>query len=85
VRKVKSGEAGPYFQLVESFRTPDAKTPRTRVLVHLGVHSTKEAALSAWPEDIRRLRAIGRDRQADRLSRNLEKLRTLTETERKDR
>jgi hypothetical protein len=82
VRQTKSRGAGPYFQLCESYRTPDAKTPRTRVLVHLGVHPTPEAALSAWPAEIEQLRSIGRDTQAERLAKKLETLRTLIEEQR---
>jgi hypothetical protein len=51
------------------------------VLVHLGVHETPEAAMSAWPNEIAHLRRIGRDRQADKLEANLEKLRALTKAE----
>jgi hypothetical protein len=58
-------------------------TPRTRVLVHLGIHPTPEAALEAWPQEIEHLRNIGRDAQADRLTNNLEKLRALMEEQAK--
>jgi hypothetical protein len=42
---------GPYFQLVRSYRNEDGD-PRQEVLVHLGVHETLEAALSAWPSEV---------------------------------
>jgi hypothetical protein len=81
---VYSGGRGPYFQLCQSYRTPDVATPRTRVLVHLGVHPTPEAALEAWPQEIEHLRRIGRDTQADRLENNLRKMRTLMEEQKGD-
>jgi hypothetical protein len=66
VRKVKSRGGGPYFQLVRSYRNEEGQ-PRQEVLVHLGVHETPEAAMSAWPKEVAHLRRIGRDRQADDL------------------
>ncbi len=51
--------------------------------MHLRVHETPEAALMAWPKEIAHLRRIGRDRQADKLEANLEKLRALTEAEKR--
>jgi len=73
---------GPYFQLVRSYRNEDGQ-PRQEVLVHLGVHETPEAALSAWPMEIAHLRRIGRDQQADKIEGNLKKLRELTEAEKR--
>lgn len=49
--------------------------------VHLGEHPTPESALEAWPPEIERLRAIGRDRRADSLETKLEKLTRLRELE----
>ncbi len=43
-----------YHQLVESRRVDGE--PRQTVLVHLGHHSTADAALEAWPREIRRLK-----------------------------
>jgi hypothetical protein len=77
-----SGGRGPYFQLVRSYRNDEGQ-PRQEVLVHLGVHETPEAALSAWPGEIAQLRRIGRDQQADRLEANLKKLRSLMEAEKR--
>ena len=82
VRKVMSRGGGPYFQLVRSYRNEEGQ-PRQEVLVHLGVHESPEAALSAWPKEVAHLRRIGRDRQADKLEANLEKLRALTEAEKR--
>ncbi len=77
-----SGGRGPYFQLVRSYRNEEGQ-PRQEVLVHLGIHESPEAALSAWPSEARHLRRIGREDQADKLEANLEKLRALIEAERR--
>ena len=82
VRKVTSRGAGPYFQLVRSYRNEEGQ-PRQEVLVHLGIHETPQAALSAWPKEIAHLRRIGRDRQANKLEANLKKLEALTEAEKR--
>ena len=82
VRRMRSRERGPYFQLVRSYRNEEGK-PRQEVLVHLGVHETPEAALSAWPTELAHLQRIGRDQQADKLQANFEKLRALTEVEKR--
>ena len=79
VRKVTSRGGGPYFQLVRSYRNEEGQ-PRQEVLVHLGVHETAEAALSAWPGEVAHLRRIGRDRQADKLEANLKKLRAKVDS-----
>ena len=50
-KKVRGRE---YHQLVESRRV--GGEPRQTVLVHLGEHSTVDAALEAWPREIRHLR-----------------------------
>jgi hypothetical protein len=82
VRKVKSRGSGPYFQLVRSYRNEEGQ-PRQEVLVHLGVHETPEAALSAWPKELAHLRRIGRDQQADKLENNLKKLKALSQAEKR--
>ena len=78
---MKSRGRGPYFQLVRSYR--EGGKVKQEVLVHLGEHETPEAALSAWPKEIAHLRRIGRDQQADKLRANFEKLRALTEVEKR--
>jgi hypothetical protein len=65
--------------LVRSYRNEEGQ-PRQEVLVHLGVHETPEAALSAWPGEVAHLRRIGRDRQADKLEANLKKLRAKVDS-----
>ena len=77
---MRSRGSGPYFQLVRSYRNEEGQ-PRQEVLVHLGIHETPEAALSAWPRELDHLRRIGRDQQANKLETNLKKLRALIEAE----
>jgi hypothetical protein len=67
--------------LVRSFR--EGGKVKQEVLVHLGRYEKPEDALAAWPSEIRHLRVIGRDDQADRLEENLRKLRALTEAEKR--
>jgi len=67
--------------LVESYRREGTRTPRTRVLVHLGEHETPEAALATWPSQVEHLRRIRRDRQAEELRRKLDKLSELVKRE----
>ena len=78
---MRSRGRGPYFQLVRSYR--ESGKVKQEVLVHLGEHETPEAAMAAWPSEIAHLRRIGRDQQADKLQANFEKLRALTEVEKR--
>ena len=71
VRRMRSRERGPYFQLVRSYR--EGGKVKQEVLVHLGRYETPEDALAVWPSEVRHLRAIGRDHQADRLEANLKR------------
>ncbi len=82
VRKVMSRGRGPYFQLARSYRNEEGQ-PRQEVLVHLGTHQGPEDALATWPAEVEHLRAIGRGDQADKLQANLEKLKALTEAEKR--
>jgi len=75
-----------YYQLVENYREKGVKTPRQRVLMHLGTHPTVDDALKAWPKEIRRLRRLapraGDDsarEAANALREKLDKLRRLRE------
>ena len=52
---------------------------RQEVLFHLGRHEKPEDALGAWPAEVRHLRKIGRENQADKLEANLNKLGMLIE------
>ena len=76
---MKSRGRGPYFQLVRSYR--EGGKVKQEVLVHLGVHGRPEDALAAWPSEVRHLRAIGREDQADKLEANLKKLTAHIEEE----
>jgi hypothetical protein len=77
VRRMRSRERGPYFQLVRSYR--EGRQVKQEVLVHLGEHETPEAALAAWPPEIEHLRVIGRESQGEKLESKLTKLRELWE------
>ena len=77
VRRMRSRERGPYFQLVRSYR--EEGRVKQEVLVHLGEHETPEVALAAWPSEIEHLWAIGRESQAEKLESKLAKLRKLWE------
>ena len=79
VRRMRSRERGPYFQLVRSYR--EGGRVRQEILVHLGEHETPEAALVAWPSEIEHLRVLGRESQAEKLESKLAKLRDLSEGE----
>jgi hypothetical protein len=81
VRRVKSRGRGPYFQLVRSYR--EGSKVKQEVLVHLGRYEKSEDALAAWPSEVRHLRQIGREYQADKIEANLKKLRALSESEKR--
>ncbi len=79
---MKSRGRGLYLQLVRSYR--EGGKVKQEVLVHLGHHEKPEDALAAWPSEVRHLRAIGGDRQANRLEKNLKKLKSaLTAAEKR--
>ncbi len=75
VRRTMSRGRGPYFQLVRSYR--EEGKVKQEVLVHLGTHERPEDALAAWPSEAEHLRKIGREEQANKLQKNLEKLKKL--------
>jgi lipid II:glycine glycyltransferase (peptidoglycan interpeptide bridge formation enzyme) len=50
-----------------------------KVDVHLGEYVSTEQALAAWPQEIERLRQIGRESKAEKLQTKLERLQELTE------
>ncbi len=79
---MRSRERGPYFQLVRSYR--EGGQVKQEVLVHLGRHETPESALTAWSSEIKHLRVIGRESQAEKLESKLAKLRELWEGENSD-
>jgi hypothetical protein len=47
--------------------------------VHLGEYETPGAALDAWPGEINEHRKAGRDEQAEKVQRKLDRVRELTE------
>ena len=79
VRKVTS-RGTPSYQLGHYEMQGPAGKRRSvfKVDAHLGEHETVEAALSAWSDEIDRLRGIGRENKAEKLEKNLAKLRELT-------
>ena len=81
IRKVTS-RGTPSYQLGHYDMRGEKGKRRSvfRVDVHLGEYETVEAALAMWPTEIDHLRRIGRERQADKLSVKLKKLRALAES-----
>jgi hypothetical protein len=83
IRKVTS-RGTPSYQLGH-YEMQGEKGKRRSVFkvdVHLGEHPTAEDALSAWSEDIRRLRDVGRESKAEKLQDKLDRLQELTEGDR---
>jgi hypothetical protein len=73
----KDGEQyGTYYQAVRSYRE---KGKVKQEVIHLGEYQTAEAALAAWPQEIKELRRIGRPRQARKLQDKLDRLQELRE------
>ena len=67
---------GTYYQAVRSYREKDNVTQQ---VIHLGEHETAEAALNAWPEEVKELERIGRPKQAQKVQDKLDGLQELTE------
>ena len=67
----------PSYQLghYEMIGDPGKRRSVFKVDVHLGEYASAEEALSAWPEEIRRLDEIGRENKAEKLRHKLERLR----------
>jgi hypothetical protein len=78
VRNKDTGKTYGYYQLVEGVW--DSGKVRQKVITHLGRHPTVEAALKAWPKEVKRLRREGSDRTADALARKLYSLEVRTVT-----
>jgi hypothetical protein len=79
VKIERDGEQyGTYYQAVRSYRE---KGKVKQVVVHLGEHETAEAALNAWPEEVKELERIGRPKQAQKVQDKLDRLQDLTERE----
>lgn len=79
IRKVSS-RGTPSHQLGHYLMNGEKGNRRSvfKVDVHLGEYATANDALAAWPEDVRRLRAMGRESKADKLQAKLDRLRRLT-------
>ena len=79
VKIERDGEQyGTYYQAVRSYRE---KGKVKQEVVHLGEHETAEAALNAWPEEVKELERIGRPKQAQKVQDKLDRLQDLTERE----
>ena len=75
VKIERGGEQyGTYYQAVRSYRE---KGKVKQEVVHLGENETAEAALAAWPQEIRELGRLGRPKKARNLQRKLDRLREL--------
>jgi hypothetical protein len=72
-----SEQYGPFYQAVRSYRE-GGKVKQE--VIHLGEHQTAEAALDAWPQEIKLLYRIGRPKRAEKLQDKLAKLSELTTT-----
>jgi hypothetical protein len=81
-RKVLSGGT-PSHQLGYYEMRTQHSTGRRRsyftVLVNLDEHEDPQQALSAWSEEVGRLREVGREKRAGWLQRKLDRLQGLTE------
>jgi hypothetical protein len=69
---------GTYYQAVRSYREGEGGKVKQDV-IHLGEHSTAEAALNTWPQELKELERIGRPRTAEKLQDKLDRLQELTE------
>jgi len=67
---------GTYYQAVRFYREKDKVKQE---VVQLGEHETAEAALNAWPEEVKELERIGRPKQAQKVQDKLDGLQDLTE------
>lgn len=79
IRRVTS-RGTPSYQLGHYEMTGEAGGRRSvfKVSVHLGEHATAEDAVSAWSEDIQRLRTLGRNNKANKLELKLDVLRSIS-------
>jgi hypothetical protein len=79
IRKSVS-RGSPSYQLghYEMIGEPGKRRSMFVVDVHLGEFENADAALGAWPAEIARLRAVGRDRRAESLEAKLIKLQQLS-------
>lgn len=81
-RKVLSGGTPSYQYGYYEMRTRESTGKRRsyfKVLVNLDEHESPEVALREWPEEVERLRSVGRSKRADWLQDKLDRLQELTE------
>ena len=81
-RRVLSGGTPSHQYGYYEMRTQESTGKRRsyfKVLVNLDEHASPEEALREWPEEVERLRAVGRDKRADWLQRKLDRLQELME------
>lgn len=78
IRRVTS-RGTPSYQLghYEMQGEPGKRRSVFKVDIHLGEHPTVEDAIGGWSQEIGRLRAIGRERKADKLQSKLQLLEEL--------
>ncbi len=78
VREVKierdGDQYGPFYQAVRSYREGGRVKQE---VIHLGQHSTVEAALDSWAQEIEEL-MLTRPKQAQKLQQKFDRLRELT-------
>ena len=80
-RKVLSGGTPSHQYGYYEMRTQESTGKRRsyfKLLVNLDEHQSPKEALAAWPEEVERLRLVGRDKRADWLQDKLNRLRELT-------
>jgi hypothetical protein len=80
-RSVLSGGTPSHQYGYYEMRTQESTGKRRsyfKVLVNLDEHASPEEALREWPEEVERLRSVGRVKRADWLAGKLQTLRTLT-------
>jgi hypothetical protein len=68
-----SEQYGTYYQAVRSYRE---KGKVKQEVIHLGEHTTAEAALNSWPHEVQELKRT-RPKQAEKLQDKLDRLREL--------
>jgi len=79
-RSVLSGGTPSYQYGYYEMRTQESTGKRRsyfKVLVNLDEHETPKQALQEWPDEVKRLSGVGRDRRANWLQAKLERLRRL--------
>jgi hypothetical protein len=81
VIRIVTSRGTPSYQLGHYEMTGESGKRRSvfKVDVHLGEYSMPEVALAEWPDEIERLRSIGRESKAEKMEQKLLRLRKLME------